>query len=119
MRLLLLLVALAVALVFVPAAPVARAADLDRAVLAYYYTWFDPASFGPAPYQPETPYQSDDQAVMARHIAQAQAAGLDGFVVDWLGDENRTDVNFGHLLDLAERASFSATIHFDTPTFWG
>ena len=56
---------------------------------------------------------------MQRHVDQAKRAGVDGFIVDWYGNGDRTDVNFSHLLDVAERSNFSATIHFETPHFWG
>jgi len=100
-----------------PSLPV-HAAD-PKVVLAYYYSFYDPESFAGNAFQPEAPYQSDDQATMSRHIQQAQKAGIDGFVLLWMGNENRTDVNLAHLLDLAQRSNFKATIHFDTPSFWG
>jgi hypothetical protein len=96
----------------------AHAAD-PRMVLAYYYNFYDPEAFTGNPFRPEAPYQSDDVATMTRHIQQAQQAGIDAFVVLWMGNENRTDVNLTRLLDLAQRSNFKATIHFDTPNFWG
>src|SRR5207244_1044813 len=50
---------------------------------------------------------------------QARTAGIDGFVMLWLGIGDRTDRNMGRLLDISQRNGLSATIHFDTPLFWG
>lgn len=59
-------------------------------VLAEYHVWHGLPSHSEAfsgafwlPHQ--RPYDSRDPAVLARHVAQAQALGIDGFVVDWYG----------------------------------
>jgi hypothetical protein len=93
--------------------------DDNRPVLAYYYAWWDPHIFSGTLYQPGEAYNSDDSGVISRHIQQAQRAGIDGFVMSWEGDGDRTDVNLGKLLDLGQSSGFKATIHFDTPHFWG
>jgi hypothetical protein len=53
--------------------------------LAYYYQWFTPSSWDRAKvdYPLVGRYSSDDEAVMRRQIAQAKAAGIDGFIVSW------------------------------------
>jgi hypothetical protein len=106
----------ALALWLATAAPVATAMppEASNPVLAYYYTWFDPDSFAGTLWQPDEWYNSDEEGVMRRHVQQAQAAGVDGFIVSWLGNDNRTDVNFGRLLDIGEQMGFHSTIHFDT-----
>jgi hypothetical protein len=88
-------------------------------VLAYYYVWWDPEVFNRTLFQPLEPYNSDDLNVMQRHVNEAKSAGIDGFIVDWYGDGDRTDANFAHLLDIGGKSGFSATVHFDTPHFWG
>jgi hypothetical protein len=98
---------------------VARPADLAHPVLAYYYVWYDPDNFSRTLFQPAQPYNSDDVGVIKRHVDQAKSAGVDGFIVDWYGNGDRTDSNFAHLLDVAQQSGFSATIHFETPHFWG
>jgi hypothetical protein len=108
---------LAAWLAFAPS--VARPNDLAHAVLAYYYVWYDEGSFASALFQPLQPYNSDDMGVMQRHVDQAKSAGLDGFIVDWYGNGDRTDANFAKLLDISEKSGFSATVHFETPHFWG
>jgi hypothetical protein len=99
--------------------PVARAYNEARPVLAYYYAWWDPSNFSQTLFQPDQAYNSDDLDVIDKHVREAQTAGIDGFVMSWYGDGDRTDSNFGHLLDVANRTGFRATIHFETPHFWG
>ena len=99
---------------------VARPADLSGpTVLAYYYAWWDPGTFSHTLFQPPQPYNSDDTGTMQRHIAEAKSAGIDGFVVSWYGNGDRTDDNFSKLLDLGQGGGFSATIDFETTHFWG
>lgn len=62
---------------------------------------------------PLEPYNSDDPKVIARHIDQAQSAGLDGFAVHWLGPGDRTDANLGKLLSLSPD-NFHSTVTFLT-----
>src|SRR5918999_4959088 len=104
-------------LVFSPS--VARPADLGRPVLAYYYAWWDPENFSRTLFQPFEAYNSDDANAMTRHIDQAREAGVDGFIIAWYGHGNRTDSNLAKVLDLGHSTGFSATIHFETPHFWG
>ena len=90
-----------------------------RPVLAYYYAWYDPSTFRQTLFQPEQPYNSDDVATIERHVRQAQSAGIAAFVMSWFGNGDRTDTNLAHLLDLSQKLGFAATIHFETPHFWG
>jgi hypothetical protein len=101
-----------------PAAP-ARADTDARAVLAYYYAWWDPSTFDRTLFGAPHAYNSDDPSIIQQHIQQAQAAGIDGFVVSWYGNGDRTDRNLARLLDLGARTGFRTTIHFETPHFWG
>ena len=114
----LLAVALAALALLAPASP-SFAADNSRPVLAYYYAWWDPSNFDRTLFQPGNAYNSDDLGVIQRHVQEAQAAGIDGFVMSWYGGGDRTDTNLGHLLDTAQKTGFRATIHFETPKFWG
>ena len=99
-------------------APMALAYNESRPVLAYYYAWWDPANFGSTLFQPGQAYNSDDQSVIQQHVQEAQTAGIDGFVMSWYGNGDRTDSNLAHLLDIAQKTGFRATIHFETPHFW-
>jgi hypothetical protein len=113
------LVALIVAAAIISPATAAGAYNETRPVLAYYYAWWDADNFGRTLFQPGEAYNSDDVKVMQRHVQQAQSAGLDGFVMSWYGDGDRTDKNLANLLDTAQKTGFRATIHFETPKFWG
>ncbi|MBV8716783.1 MAG: hypothetical protein JOZ65_17110 [Chloroflexi bacterium] len=84
----------------------------------YYYAWWDPSNFGQTLFQPDPAYNSDDVSTMQRHVQEAQSAGIDGFVMSWYGNGDRTDTNLAHLLDIAQKTGFRATINFETPHFW-
>ncbi|HRJ44147.1 MAG TPA: endo-1,3-alpha-glucanase family glycosylhydrolase [Caldilineaceae bacterium] len=95
-------------------------------VFAYYYTWFDENTWNYAtvPDLPVTPYVSRDRGAMGRHIEQAQAAGIDAFLVAWYGptgDSNQTEPNLAALLDEAAARNFRIGILFETtsPFFSG
>jgi len=68
-----------------PARLVASSAPPGPALFAYYYQWFVPNSWNRAKVDlPELgAYSSDDPWVMRKHIQQAKAAGITGFIVSW------------------------------------
>jgi hypothetical protein len=80
-------------------------------VLAYYYIWFDEASWSRA--KTDTPllgrYASDDREVMRRHVAWAQDAGIDGFIVSWKSTLV-LDRRLEQLIEVANEASFKLAI---------
>ena len=98
--------------------PSARASVSPR-VLAFYYAWYDQNTWRPSLVSdlPAQTYVSSDPAVMALQIQQAQGAGIDAFVVSWIGTNNPTDSNFKTMLGLAQPAKFEATIDFETEHF--
>ena len=112
-----ILAATTFATAFSPASP-ALAADDARPVLAYYYAWWDPSNFDRTMFKPAQAYNSDDADIIQQHVKEAQSAGIDGFVMSWYGNGDRTDTNLAHLLDIAQKSGFHATIHFETPHFW-
>lgn len=115
-----ILVALAVGALFLgmqrPATVAAQSPD--RLVLAFYYTWFDENSWGPAqvPDVPAAPYVSRDRGAMGRQIDEAKGAGIDAFVVSWLGprtENNQTETNLRALLDEAAARGFRIAVDFE------
>lgn len=96
-------------------ATAAPAYNAEHPVLAYYYAWWDPQNFSRGIYQPPQPYNSDDPAVIQRHINQAQSAGIDGFIMSWYGIGDRTDKNLEKLLELGRATDFRTTVHVEVP----
>jgi len=113
-----LLAALMTAAAVLAPASASLAYNDNRPVLAYYYAWWNASNFNRTLFQPGNAYNSDDAYVIQRHVQEAQAAGIDGFVTSWYGDGDRTDANLAHLLEAAQATGFRATIHFETPKFW-
>lgn len=99
--------------------PKHTSAEQPPRVFAFYYAWFDEQTWTPdhAADIPAEPYVSRDPGAMARHIDQANGAGIDSFVVSWLGPGNPTDERFRLLLDIAAGKGFSAAIDFEANRF--
>ncbi len=114
-----------VVLLFVNVVAPAGAQAPERLVLAFYYTWFDENSWGAnkVPDVPSATYVSRDRGVMGRHIDQAKGAGIDAFVVSWLGprvEYNQTETNFRAMLDEAAARGFRLAVDFEvTSQFLG
>ncbi len=87
-----------------------------RWVLANYFPWYDPHTWSTgctsdADLPRDGVYNSDDPGVIARHIAQARSAGIDGFAVHWFAPGNRTDANLEKVLNLSPEG-FQSTATF-------
>jgi len=100
-----------------PGVACAQAKD-SRLTLAFYYAWYDENTWTPdlVPDMPVQPYRSSDRATIERHVAQAQAAGIDALVVSWWGPQeknNQTETNLRALLDVAQARGFHATVDFE------
>jgi hypothetical protein len=76
-------------------------------LLAFYYSWFDVGSWRRAKndYPELGRYTSDNPAVMRQHIAWAQAAGIDGFIVSWK-DTPTNDRRLSLLMEVARAQHF-------------
>ncbi|MGC9334447.1 MAG: endo-1,3-alpha-glucanase family glycosylhydrolase [Anaerolineae bacterium] len=90
-------------------------AESPRLVLAFYYAWYDQATWtsGKVPDVPRTPYVSANRDVIVRHVDQAQGAGIDAFVLNWWGRGNQTEKNLQTLLDVAAQKGFRVAVDFD------
>ena len=106
--------------------PAVSAAVTQPPLLAFYYGWYDENTWtsGLTPDKPLELYRSSDPVVIARHVRQAQDAGIDGLVMSWYGPQtlnNQTEPNFRLLLAEAQRRNFKAAIDFETrsPFFAG
>jgi len=106
--------------------PSTDAALLDEGssplVLAFYYNWFDENTWTPEKVSdfPVTLYNSRDRETVVRHIAQAQEAGMDAFVVAWYGpqiESNPTEPNLALMLEVADGTPFQVSVEFgpDSP----
>jgi hypothetical protein len=81
----------------------------EHVVLAYYYAWWEPDRISGALYTPAQQYAPgiqqivNDPNVLKQHIAEAQSAGIDGFVLNRASD-------LAVLLPLARAANFSISL---------
>ena len=82
-------------------------------VLAHYYIWFTPGSWNRA--KKDIPlagrYASDDIEVMRTHVRQAQAAGIDGFIVSWKRTPDM-DRRLANLVTVAGEQNFKLAITY-------
>jgi hypothetical protein len=108
-----LLLVTALSPVLSPALSPALAAPVRDPVplLAYYYIWFEPASWERAKsdYPLLGRYSSDDAAVMREHVRSAQAAGIDGFIVSWKSTR-ALDRRLEQLMEVAAAEHFALWI---------
>jgi len=78
-------VLLALGVLFAPSVSQAVGAGRPDPVFAYYYIWFNAASWNRAKidYPLLGRYSSDERSVMRKHVQWAKRAGIDGFIVGW------------------------------------
>ena len=93
-----------------------RFTEIAPMVWAFYYPWYYQNDWESNLLmdRPAERYASSDPQAIARHIEQAQSAGIDGFIVSWWGPGTETDRNLAILLDLAEERDFKVAIYFET-----
>jgi Glycosyl hydrolase family 71 len=87
-------------------------------VLAHMYLWFDTSSWNRAKidYPAIGRYSSDDPKVMAKQVAEAQAAGINGFIVGWR-DTPVLDTRLALLRKVAAAANFKLAITYQAQDF--
>jgi len=88
----------------------------SKMIWAFYYPWYQMGDWTSSYLRdrPATPYASSDREALSRHVEQAKAAGIDGFVVSWWGPGSYTDQNFAQLLDIAAQHGFWLVPYFET-----
>jgi hypothetical protein len=90
----------------------------DVPVLAHFYIWFTASSWNRAKtdYPAVGRYSSDQASVMREQVAQAKAAGIDGFIVSWK-DTAVLDQRLATLHDIAADAGFGLAITYQAQDF--
>ena len=107
-----LAVLLANSVVFTPA----HAANTTKPVIALYYPWYELSDWNPGRMSdlPPEPYSGGDDAVIARHVQQADDAGIDALACTWYGpNEPRFNERCAKLLNAASGRDFSVTFFPD------
>ena len=90
-----------------PLAGAAQPAVPAAPLLAYYYVWFDPSSWGRAKtdYPQLGRYSSDDPRILRQHVEWAKSAGIDGFIVSWKSTPTNNR-RLRLLMNVAKQADF-------------
>jgi len=85
-------------------------------VWAFYYPWYRMSDWSSSILMdhPLQAYDSAARRTIEQHIAQAQGAGIDGFISSWWGPYSDTDRNLKTVLDVAEEAGFYVCVYFET-----
>ena len=91
---------------------------LPPKVLAFYYQWYRMSDWNggkpTAPYNKNPlPYDSGDLVTIEKHLFQARRAGLDGFVVSWLGMGTPEERNLERLVSRLP-AGFQFALYLET-----
>lgn len=89
---------------------------VPKLVWAFYYPWYykDHWSSDILQDTPLFPHDSFDTDIIELHIKQAIAAGIDGFIVSWWGENDYTDQNLEIILDVADVYDFKVSIIFES-----
>ena len=96
----------------------ARPAPARPPVLAHFYQWFTPTSWNRAKidYPAIGRYSSDDTTIMAKQVAEARSAGIDGFIVGWRSTPS-LDSRLAGLRKVAAAANFKLAITYQAQDF--
>jgi hypothetical protein len=87
-------------------------------VLAHFYIWYNASSWNRAKidYPAVGRYSSDQVSVMRTQVAQARAAGVDGFIVSWKSNDTLNS-RLAELRDVAAAADFKLAITYQALDF--
>lgn len=91
--------------------------EVPKMAWAFYFPWYKDADWISRQNlkdAPSQPYNSQDGTAIARHIDQAQGAGIGGFIVSWQGLGSYTDQALPKLLQAAEQKDFAISVRFET-----
>lgn len=91
----------------------------DPPVLAHFYIWFTEGSWDRAKqdFPAAGRYSSDDLAVVKEQVAQAQSAGIDGFIVGWRST-GVLNSRLRQLRDVADSSGFKLAITYQAQDFY-
>jgi len=124
-------ITLASAGVFVSTAPQAAEVAVPRQILAFFYGWYgNPTVSGawhgwvkPRPAEKEIasslhypawgPYDSTDPKLVDRQAAEAESAGLTGFIYSWWGRDNPQSFPLKLMLDAADRHHLKVSVYIE------
>lgn len=105
---------------FGAAGPPLRRADAERHVLAFYYPWFDAASYND-PKLSDRPIDRRGTIGPQDVLFQTQTArnaGIDGFIVSWAGESNHwaahNGIAFDNVLNAARHVGGVGTVLIET-----
>lgn len=88
----------------------------EKLALAFYYPWYGKGiHWGEGiTNQPELGhYDSQDEAVIRKHIAWAKEAKLDGFIASWWGRGGFEDKATRKLVEIAEKEKFLVSAYYE------
>jgi hypothetical protein len=91
-------------------------AQASKPVLAFYFPWYELSDWQESKMAdlPATPYSGGDDAVIQRHVGQADDNGIDGFICSWFGpNEPRLTERCDKLVRSAAGRDFAVTVSPD------
>ncbi len=94
--------------------PFSQPTATNKLVLAFYYAWYAPPWFHPAPHEPTLGYyHSHDPDVLEQHVGWAQRHGIDGFIVSWWRRDDFSDQSLERLMPIAEESGFRVSVYYE------
>lgn len=91
----------------------------ERFVFAFYHPWYDLNTWvKDAELLSDSPlflHNSDDPLAIRRHLLWSAAAGLDGLLFSWAGQDSAMDAILAQTLDAMEGADLYATAYLEMP----